>query len=187
MLKRQKEETNGDALVSTILFNSSSKTLHDRIPLDKVEPLTEEDYQAGGMTALLDAVGETVTKIKTIHEYGREEDKPQKTLFVITTDGEENSSHKFDYNDVKKLIEQQKELGWEFIFLGANIEAAEVAGHIGISSERAVNYHADAVGTRGVFDAISKFSVALSLSDSVAKKDRSWREDLDEDYNSRKK
>nr|MCR5833434.1 hypothetical protein [Selenomonadaceae bacterium] len=147
----------------------------------------EKDYQVGGTTALLDTVGETVVKIKTIHEYAREEDKPQKTLFVIATDGEENSSRKYTYNDVKKLIEQQKELGWEFIFLGANIDAAEVAGHIGISAKRAVNYHADRTGTRGIFDAISKFTLSLSQSERVAADDMSWREDLDKDYNSRKK
>ncbi|MBR0260572.1 MAG: VWA domain-containing protein [Selenomonadaceae bacterium] len=189
MIKRQQSETEGDALVSTILFNNWSSVLHDRIPLEKIEPLTEKDYQVGGMTALLDAVGDALKHIKNIHKYAREEDRPKKTIFIITTDGMENASRKFRYSDIKRLIEQQKEIGWEFIFLGANIDAGEVAEHIGIDRRRAVNYHADDIGTEKVYGAMSNFvsyamaapRAALSLDDD------SWREELDEDFKKRKK
>lgn len=188
MIKKQQEETDGDAVVSTILFNQVSFVLLDRIPLAEVQPLTEKDYQVGGMTALLDAVGDAVKHIKNIHKYARDEDRPQKTLFVITTDGIENSSRKFSYKQVKELIEQQKEKGWEFIFLGANIDAAEVAEHIGIDADRAVNYHADSEGTQEVYGAVSNFALAFSAPSFLrASKDTFWRESIDKDFKGRKK
>ena len=191
MLKKQQAETEGSALVSTILFDHESIVLHDRVPLAEIQPLTEKDYQVRGTTALLDAVGDAVKHIKNIHKYAREEDCPQKTLFVITTDGMENSSFKFSYKEVKKLIEQQKEKGWEFVFLGANIDAAEVAEHIGIDRDDAVDYHADSKGTQKVYRAMSmRMSMARSRpskSASVkATNDTAWREELDEDFKSRK-
>ena len=200
MLKKQQEEVEGDALVSTILFDHESIVLHDRVPIADVKPLTTADYEVRGMTALLDAVGDAVKHIKNIHKYAREEDRPQKTLVVITTDGYENASHKFSYDDIKKLIEQQKELGWEFIFLGANIDAAQVAGSIGIDARRAVNYHADSEGTSHVFSAVSHFAQKLRASKRASRRansvamsappdetvDDSWRESIDEDFKSRK-
>ena len=189
MIKKQQEETEGDALVSTVLFNQESIVLHDRVPLAEVKPLTEDDYQVRGTTALLDAVGDAVKHIKNIHKYAREEDRPQKTLFVITTDGMENASHRFSYRDIKQLIERQKEIGWEFIFLGANIDAAEVAEHIGIDARRAVNYHADKRGTREVYGAIGDFAMAFAsapMSDKLFE-DSSWRESIDKDFKNRKK
>ena len=183
MIKKQQKETDGAAFVSTILFNHVSKVLHDRVELGKIEPLTEEDYEVGGSTALLDAVGDAIKHIKNIHKYAREEDLPQKTIFIITTDGMENSSERFSYKDVKKLIKEQKELGWEFIFLGANIDAPEVAKRIGIERRRAVNYHADKRGTQKVYGAMSNFvSHAMSAPTSDLLADDSWREELDEDF-----
>ncbi|MBR1805504.1 MAG: VWA domain-containing protein [Selenomonadaceae bacterium] len=186
MLKKQQSEE-GTAFVSTILFNNRSQVLHDRIPLDQVKPLTDDDYVVGGTTALLDAVGNAIKHIRNIHKYAREEDRPSKTLFVITTDGYENASRKFSYGDIKQLIEQQKELGWEFVFLGANIDAPQVADSIGIDRRRAVNYHADDIGTAKAFMAMNR---AVSFARATPKKmsldDDSWREDLDEDFNSRK-
>ena len=185
MLKKQQEETEGAALVSTILFNQKSKVLHDRLPLEKIAPLTNKDYEVGGMTALLDATGDAIKHIKNIHKYARDEDRPQKTIFIITTDGIENASRKFNYAEIKNLIEQQKANGWEFIFLGANIDAAEVADSIGIERSRAVNYHSDEIGTEKLFGAMSNF-VSFSRKMKV-RPDDSWRKELDEDFISRKK
>lgn len=188
MIKRQQDETDGNALVSTVLFNQKSFVLHDRIPLAEIKPLTEKDYQVGGGTALLDAVGSSLKHIKNIHKYAREEDRPQKTLFVITTDGKENYSHIFSYYDVKRLIEQQKELGWQFLFLGANIDAVKTATHIGIDAKRAVNYHADSKGTREVYEAIGNFARAFSSAPMSSINfdnffdDNKWRNSIDEDF-----
>lgn len=188
MIKKQQKETDGKAFVSTVLFNHVSEVLHDRIPLTEVKPLTEEDYEVGGCTALLDAVGDAIKHIKNVHKYAREEDRPAKTIFIITTDGMENDSRKFSYSEVKRLIEKQKERGWEFIFLAANIDAAKVADSIGIDRRRAVNYHSDRRGTEKVYGAMSNFvSFAMSAPPNLSLDDDSWREELDEDFKSRKK
>ena len=184
MIKKQQKELEGNALVSTILFDHESIVLHDRVPLAQVKPLTEKDYEVRGTTALLDAIGDALKHIKNVHKYARDEDRPQKTLFVITTDGMENASVKFSYRDIKRLIAKQKELGWEFIFLGANIDAVEVAGHIGIDARRAVNYHADSRGTQEVFGAIGNF--AHAFADDMSFADDSWRKSIDKDFNDRK-
>lgn len=191
MIKKQQKETDGNALVSTILFDHESIVLHDRVALNKINPLTEKDYEVRGSTALLDAVGDAVKHIKNVHKYARADDRPQKTLVVITTDGMENASIRFSYNDIKKLIERQKEKGWEFIFLGANIDAVEVAEHIGIDARRAVNYHADSRGTNEVFGAIGNFASAFAAMPPVDFKslfnDNSWRKSIDQDFNDRNK
>ena len=184
MIKKQQTETEGNALVSTIFFDHESIVLHDRVPLSDIKPLTEKDYEVRGTTALLDAIGDALKHIKNVHKYARDEDRPQKTLFVITTDGMENASVKFSYRDIKRLIAKQKELGWEFIFLGANIDAVEVAGHIGIDARRAVNYHADSRGTQEVFGAIGNF--AHAFADDMSFADDSWRKSIDKDFNDRK-
>lgn len=189
MIKKQQTETDGNALVSTVLFDHESIVLHDRVPLNEIKPLTEKDYEVRGSTALLDAIGDALKHIRNVHKYAREEDRPAKTLFVITTDGMENSSIKFDYNEIKRLIEQQKEKGWEFIFLGANIDAVEVAGHIGIDARRAVNYHADSRGVAQGFGAIGNFAAAFAAPNIDFDKifnDDSWREDIDKDFKDRK-
>ena len=191
MIKKQQTETEGNALVSTVLFDHESNVLHDRVPLNDVKPLTQKDYEVRGTTALLDAVGDAIKHVRNIHKYAREEDLPQKTLFVITTDGMENSSVKFSYREIKRLIGKQKEKGWEFIFLGANIDAVKVASHIGIDARRAVNYHADSHGIEECFGAIGNFASAFAATpdinvDEFFKMD-SWRKDIDKDFNDRKK
>lgn len=190
MIKQQQTEVEGDAFVSTILFNSESFVLHDRVPLADIQPLTDKDYRVSGMTALLDAIGDAVKHIKNIHKYAREEDRPLKTLFIITTDGFENASRRFRYDDVKQLIEQQKAAGWEFVFLGANINAVQVASDIGIDHDSAVDYHADEIGTSKVFGAMSKRISRSRLSSKRSSvndvEDTSWREELDTDFISRK-
>ena len=187
MIKKQQGEPDDSALVSTILFNHVSEVLHDRVLLEKISPLTEKDYQVGGNTALLDAVGDAIKHIKNIHKYARQEDRPSKTIFIITTDGQENSSERFSYKEIKRLIEKQKELGWEFIFLGANIDAAAVAEHIGIERRRAVNYHSDKIGTKKVYGAMSNFVSFARSAPMSAPVDDTWRTELDEDFKSRKK
>ena len=146
MIQKQKKEE-GECYVSTVLFDSTVETLHDRVKLSDVPEMTEKEYFVRGCTALLDAAGSTIRHIENIHKYIRKDDVPAHTIFVITTDGMENSSHEFTAEKVKKMIEKKKEEGWEFLFLGANIDAVSTAKSFGIEKEHAVNYHCDAVGT----------------------------------------
>ncbi len=183
MIKKQREEE-GDCYISTILFDNHSQVIHDRLPLDKVPELTEKEYFVRGCTALLDAVGGAIHHIGNVHKYAREEDRPEKTLFVITTDGMENASRTYTYDMVKKMITHEKEkYGWEFLFLGANIDAAKEAGRFGIAPERAANYHADSEGTSVIYDSLScciqSYRSAPSMSDD-------WKKNIDTDYNKRK-
>ena len=177
MIEKQKKEE-GEAFVTTVLFDNVTETLHDRFPLADVKPLTDKDYTVRGCTALLDAIGETVEHIRSIHKYARPEDVPAHTIFVITTDGMENASRKYSYRDIKKLIEQQKECGWEFLFIGANIDAAEVAEQVGIERERTANYCADPVGTATVFASLSAPLKALRNGRQL---DRCWAEEIESD------
>lgn len=152
--KQKKAE--GEALVSTVLFSDESMVIHDRVPVSKIEPLNDAQYSVGGCTALLDAIGCAISHIGNIHKYARKDDVPEKTVFVITTDGEENSSHMYDYSKVKQMIErQQKKYNWEFLFLGANIDAAGEASKLGIHKDRAVRYVCDGVGTILNFSTVS--------------------------------
>ena len=147
MLAQQKKEA-GEALVSTVLFANDSTVIHDRLPLSEVPPLTEKEYFTCGCTALLDAVGGAIHHIGNIHKYACREDVPEKTMFIITTDGYENASRRYNYETVRRMIECQKEkYGWEFLFLGANIDAAKEASRFGIDADRAVNYKCDEEGT----------------------------------------
>ncbi len=147
LLAKQKKEE-GEALISTILFDDKTEILHDRKPLAEVEPITDKEYFVRGCTALLDAVGGAIHHIANIHKYARPEDVPEKTLFIITTDGMENASRNYSYKEVKRMVEREKEkYHWEFIFLGANIDAVEVAGRFGVPSNRAVRYESDRAGT----------------------------------------
>ena len=156
MITKQKKGE-GEAIVSTVLFDDQAEVLHDRIDIDKIEPMNNAQYYVRGCTALLDAVGGAIHHIGNVHKYAREEDRPEKTLFIITTDGMENSSRRYDYDRVKNMIERQKErFGWEFIFLGANIDAVEVAGRFGIKANRAVNYECDSEGTKLNYDVLSE-------------------------------
>ena len=180
--KQKKEE--GEAYVSTVFFSNSSKVVHDRIRLEDVPELTDREYVPSGSTALLDAVGDAVHHIRNIHKYARKEDVPEKTLFVITTDGMENASRKYSHKDVKKLIEKmQKENGWEFVFLGANIDAAETAGSIGIRAANAVDYHADCFGTASVYAAVCEAVTSVRARKGVV---NSWKRSVEADNERRK-
>ncbi|MCR5708204.1 MAG: VWA domain-containing protein [Ruminococcus sp.] len=181
MIEKQKKEE-GTAYVSTILFDNESEVIHDRVKLSEIRPMTDKDYYVRGCTALLDAIGSAVKHISNIHKYARPEDVPEHTMFVITTDGMENASSKFTYKEIKDLIGKQKELGWEFLFIGANIDAVEVAEKVGISKERTANYVSDAVGTSKVFQALS---APISAMRRNMKIDREWAETLEEDKASR--
>ena len=166
MIERQKKEE-GEALISTVLFDDRSEVLYDRVPVGKIEPMTDSQYYVRGCTALLDAIGGAVHHISLVHKYAREEDRPEKTLFIITTDGMENASHKYNYDRVKAMIESAKEeKGWEFLFLGANIDAIEVAGRFGIDADRAVNYECDSAGTQHNYKILSATVSAVRRSGS---------------------
>ena len=183
MLEKQKDEP-GEAIISTVLFDDQSQVIHDRLPLDRVAPLTRKEYYVRGCTALLDAVGGAIHHIGNIHKYAREEDRPEKTLFVITTDGMENASRRYDYQKVKQMIERQKEkYGWEFIFLGANIDAAKEAARFGIHADRAANYHADRRGTGIIYEAVNAAVCCVRESRPL---ENDWRASIDKDFNSRK-
>ena len=189
MLAKQKK-ADGDAVVTTVLFDGEVELLHDRADIGGVSPLTEEDYQVGGCTALLDALGCTVKKIRRAREHILPEYRPDKTLFVIITDGEENASREYSAKQVKNLVEQQKEEGWEFVFLGANIDAITAAGRMGIDASRAVNYHSDAKGTRGNFAAVEalvgRFRAAAPCEAASVLDEGGWRAGIDADYRKRK-
>ena len=183
MIAKQKKES-GEAFVSTVLFDNESTVIHDRLPLGEVPPMTEKEYFTRGCTALLDAVGGAIHHIGNIHKYARPEDVPEKTLFVITTDGQENSSRHYNYETVRRMIDHEKEkYGWEFLFLGANIDAVETAGRFGIGADRAVNYHADRAGTQLNYEVLSEAVSAVRCSAPLG---AAWKERIDEDFRARK-
>ena len=182
MIEKQKRE-DGQALVSTVLFDNESAVIHDRLPLDRVPPLTEREYFTRGCTALLDAVGGAIHHIGNVHKYARKEDVPEKTLFIITTDGYENASRRYDYEKVQKMIQHEKEkYGWEFLFLGANIDAAAEAKRFGISEDRAVTYKCDAAGTALNYDVISEAVCHVRASRPLG---ADWKSRIDEDVKKR--
>ena len=185
MLKKQRE-TEGEVLVSTVLFDHNIEVLHDRVPLDKVPAITEKDYYVRGSTALLDAVGRAIHHIGTIHKYAREEDRPEKTIFVITTDGMENASQEYSYDRVKEMVERQKEkYGWEFLFLGANIDAIETAGRFGISADRAANYNSDHEGTALHYEVLADAVSDMRCCDAPI--DAGWKKRIEDDFEKRGK
>ncbi len=181
-LEKQKEE-DGSCLVSTVLFNQHSKVIHDRVDLVKIEKMERKDYLASGTTALIDAMGDAIHHIKNVHKYIRKEDVPANTIFVIITDGLENASHKYSSDDVKKMVEQQKEKGWEFLFLGANIDAVETARTYGIAEDRTSDYLCDEVGIEKNFDALSK---SVKSFRACGKIEADWAAPIKEDYKKRK-
>ena len=181
LIDKQKK-VDGKAFVTTVLFDNQQKTVHDRVDLAEVAPMTEKEYYVGGSTALLDAVGDAVTHIEKIHKYVRPEDVPAHTMVVITTDGMENSSHRWRAADVKKLVEKKKEEGWEFLFLGANIDAVSEAARFGIDADRAVRYCNDPEGVRKNFSAVGKAMAHLRREACMP---ASWKEEIEEDYKSR--
>ena len=184
MIKKQKKQK-GECFVSTVLFDDISEVLHDRVKLSEIRPMTDREYTVRGCTALIDAIGGAIHHIGNIHKYARNEDVPEHTIFVITTDGMENASHKYDSDQVKKMIERQKEkYGWEFIFIGANIDAVETASHYGINPDRAVNYHADAMGTKCLYDNVSDVVLSVRMGCEI---EDNWDEKLVRDFKSREK
>ena len=155
MIRKQKQ-AEGEALISTVLFDNVSEVLHDRVNVKDIQSMTEHDYTVRGTTALLDAIGGAIHHIGNVHKYARQEDVPEHTMFVITTDGMENASRYYSSDKVKKMIERQKvKYGWEFLFLGANIDAVETASHFGIGADRAVNYNCDSEGTALNYEVVS--------------------------------
>ena len=185
MIEKQKAEA-GEAYISTVLFDNYSEVIHDRVNIRKIEPMTRKEYYVRGCTALLDAVGGAIHHIGNVHKYAREEDRPEKTLFVITTDGMENASRKFSYEKLKAMIERQKEkYGWEFLFLGANIDAAKEAARFGIGADRAANYHADSEGTHVIYETVSEAITQVRCC--AAPLSANWKQRVDEDYKKRGK
>ena len=184
MIEKQKKE-DGEALISTILFNNSSEVLHDRVDLKKIEPMTDRDYTVRGCTALLDAIGGAIHHIGNVHKYARSEDVPEHTLFVITTDGMENASRQYSSDKVKEMIERQKsKYSWEFLFFGANIDAVETAGNFGIDAHHAANFHCDSEGTALNYEVLSNAIVGVRCG---APLEKNWKDRIDEDYRRRGK
>ena len=183
MLKKQ-GETEGEVLVSTVLFDDRSEVLFDRVPLEELPQMTDKEYYVRGCTALLDAVGGAIRHIGNVHKYAREEDRPEKTIFVITTDGLENASREYSYDRVKRMVERQKEkYGWEFLFLGANIDAIETAGKFGISADRAANYHSDHIGTALNYEVLA--DAVCEMRGSAKAIGADWKKRIDEDFRRR--
>ena len=183
MLAEQKKKDE-EVLISTVLFNNNSKVIYDRVPLKDVPDMTEKDYIASGCTALIDAMGDAIHHISTVHKYIREEDVPHSTLFIITTDGMENASHKYTSDEVKKMVSEKKEKGWEFAFLGANIDAVETAKGYGIDEDMSVTYLSDKAGTKHSFGAINKLMTMARAQDACIK--ASWKDEIEEDTKARK-
>ena len=184
MLQKQRGEP-GEAVISTVLLDNDTEVIHDRVSLDRVPVLTEREYYVRGCTALLDAVGGAIHHIGNVHKYAREEDRPKKTLFVITTDGLENASRRYTYDKVKAMIERQRETyGWEFLFLGANIDAAREAARFGIRSDCAADYHADSIGTEAVYESVCEAVCQVRRSAPLA---ADWKRKIDADFKGRKR
>ncbi len=182
MIEKQRKE-DGEALVSAVLFSDESSVIYDRADVQQVEPLTDRQYFVGGCTALIDAIGGAIHHIGNVHKYAREEDRPERTIFIITTDGMENASRRYSSDEVKKMVERQKsKYGWEFLFLGANIDAVETAGRFGIGSDRAVRFHNDAAGIALNYDAVSRTVGRMRRREIVCDE---WKAEIEEDYASR--
>ena len=184
MLEKQRKES-GEAIVSTVLFDSETEVIHDRIAIENVPKLTDKEYFVRGCTALLDAIGMAIHHIGNIHKYARKEDVPEKTLFIITTDGMENVSRFYTYDEVRSMIERQKKrYGWEFIFLGANIDAAKEAKKFGIDESMAANYHCDEEGTALNYEVISEAITNVRTYSRPLSAD--WKKKIDADYKKRR-
>ena len=182
MIEKQKKEE-GEAVVSTVLFDSESTVIHDRLPLERVPRMTEKEYFTQGCTALLDAVGGAIHHIGNVHKYAREEDRPEKTLFVITTDGMENASRRYTYEKVKEMIEYRKQkCGWEFLFLGANIDATREAARFGIDEDMAADYCADSIGTGVIYEAVTE---AVCNFRAARPMEASWKDKINADFRKR--
>jgi len=184
MIEKQKKQE-GEVFVSTLLFDNDSKVIYDRVQLDKIQAMTEKEYYVRGCTALFDAIGGAIHHIGNIHKYARPEDVPEHTMFVITTDGMENASHRYDSETVKKMIKRQKEkYGWEFLFLGANIDAVETAKHFGIDEDRAVTYTCDSKGTQLNYEVMSEAICSVRASAPLS---NDWKKKIEKDHATRGK
>lgn len=184
MLKKQ-QGAEGEAVVTTVIFNHDYELLHDRIKIKGISPITEEDYEVSGTTALFDAIGFSIQKIANVQKKTKEDERAEKVLFVITTDGMENSSKEYNATKIKKMIEHHKEQdGWQFIFLGANIDAVTTAVNFGISEDYAVDYHADELGTQLNYEVLNE---AVTNFRKESKIDRNWKKGIEEDFSRRSK
>lgn len=184
LIDKQRKQ-NDECFVSTVFFDNVSEVIHDRVRLSEIKKMTDNEYTVRGCTALIDAIGCAIHHIGNIHKYARPEDVPEHTMFIIMTDGLENASHIYSSDEVKRMVERQKEkYGWEFLFIGANIDSIETAKHFGIGTDRAVNYHADSQGTAVVFDTVAETVCSVRASMPLA---ASWSDNINADYNSRKK
>ncbi len=182
MVEKQKKEP-GEALISTVLFSDRHELLYDRVAPEKIEPMTERQYQVGGCTALLDAIGWTVHHVSQIHRYAREEDRPGKTVFVITTDGMENASRHYRYEEVQRMVKhEQEKYGWEFLFLGANMDAIAAARRFGIREDRAVRYACDSAGTRLNYEVVGETVACFRAKKEIA---ADWSAPIKADYKKR--
>ena len=183
MIEKQKKQ-DGECYVSTVLFDNVSEVLHDRVKLSEIKPMTDRDYAVRGCTALIDAIGGAIHHIGNVHKYARPEDVPEHTMFIITTDGMENASRRYSSEQVKAMIKRQKEkYGWEFLFIGANIDAVETAARYGIDEDRAVNYRADKKGTHILYKSVSQVVGNVRANKNI---DENWSDEINSDYQSRK-
>ncbi len=186
-LERQKQ-TEGTVLVSTVLFDDTAEVLHDRTELSKISPMTEKEYYVRGCTALLDALGGAIHHIGNVHKYAREEDRPEHTIFVITTDGMENASRHYTFDKVRRMVtRQQEQYGWEFLFFGANMDAIAAAGRFGINEDRAVTFISDRKGTRLNYEAMSEAVMEMRMAPKGMRIGASWKKDIEEDVRKRQK
>ena len=182
MVEKQKKEP-GQALLSAVLFSNGSAVLYDRADIQKVEPMTERQYCVGGCTALLDAIGGAVHHIANVHKYAREEDRPGKTVFVITTDGMENASRAYSYDEVRRMVKhEQEKYGWEFLFLGANMDAISAARSFGIRADRAVRYRSDSAGTELNYRVVSETVARVRRHEKI---DADWSAPIEADVKKR--
>ncbi len=180
----KQKKLEGECLVSTVMFNTRSRVIHDRVNIKSIEKMTDNDYRPSGSTALIDALGDSIRHIKMVHRYIREEDVPSKTMFVITTDGMENASRKYSLSEVKKMIEERKENGWEFVFLAANIDAAETARSYGIDADSCVDYVNDAKGNQLKYACMCEAITSVRTSKKLSK---NWKKKSEEDFKNRGK
>lgn len=184
LIEKQKK-IDGDCIVTTVLFDDRYELLHDRINLNGISPISDREYYVRGSTALLDAIGRTINKIVNVQRHTAEDEKAEKVMFIITTDGYENASREYTYSKVKEMIEKQRDrYKWEFLFLGANIDAVETAARFGISRDRAANYHADSQGTTVNYEVLSEAVTNVRVKKTL---DPTWKDKIDADYKSRKK
>ncbi len=188
MLEKQRKE-DGDVVISTVLFSDRMQVLHDREGIDAIKKLTDKDYQVGGCTAILDALGRSIKHINKVQKALPEDERPAKTMFVITTDGQENSSHEFSYEKIRKMVEKKQEKKkWEFLFLGANMDAISAAADIGIKADRATNFVCDAKGTAVNYAALSRAVSKVRKADAACMEAAlcDWADEVEQDYKARK-